>query len=117
MPKLIREKQWLLDSAITFNHYPTRKTENIEKSNTTNKRNQRRLKRQNKKREEIIYLYTTTETYKYGETKEMEKEQDRLCENTEKIADLMEKFKVKHNFSDRKSTRLNSSHTVISYAV
>ena len=26
MPKLIKEKQWLLNSAITFNNYPTRKT-------------------------------------------------------------------------------------------
>src|SRR5207244_1712960 len=26
MPKLIKEQQWLLNSAITFNNYPTRKT-------------------------------------------------------------------------------------------
>src|SRR6266498_4137139 len=26
MPKLIKEKQWLLNSAITFNNYPIRKT-------------------------------------------------------------------------------------------
>ena len=49
MPKLIREKQWLLNSAVTFNNYPIRKTENIEKSNITNERNQRRIKRRNKK--------------------------------------------------------------------
>src|SRR6266498_245826 len=28
MPKLIKEKQWLLNSAIIFNNYPTRKTRN-----------------------------------------------------------------------------------------
>ena len=26
MPKLIKEQQWLLNSAITFNNYPTKKT-------------------------------------------------------------------------------------------
>src|SRR6266498_6140642 len=26
MPKLIKKKQWLLNSAITFNNYPTKKT-------------------------------------------------------------------------------------------
>jgi len=111
MPKLIREKQWLLDSAIIFNNYPIRKTKNIEKVNKINKRNQRRTNRQNKKKEEIIYLYTTTETYEYEKLKEnlettmkigekmvnieiMGEEQDRLHENSEKIADIKENLET-----------------------
>ena len=45
MPKLIKEKQWLLNSAIIFNNYPTKKTrktrnslaaEKVAKERTTN---------------------------------------------------------------------------------
>src|SRR6266511_2903597 len=45
MPKLIKEKQWLLNSAIIFNNYPIRKTrktrnslaaENVAKERITN---------------------------------------------------------------------------------
>jgi len=34
MPKLIKEKQWLLNSAIIFNNYPTRKIRKTKNSST-----------------------------------------------------------------------------------
>ena len=37
MPKLIKEKQWLLNSAIVFNNYPTRKIRKTRNSLTTKK--------------------------------------------------------------------------------
>ena len=37
MPKLIKEKQWLLNSAIIFNNYPNRKTRKTRNSLATGK--------------------------------------------------------------------------------